>query len=140
MKKIFSSREYPGEVALFLLVLRIQIGLAFVFHGWPKIQDPFGWMGAGSGYSEFMLALAAIAEFVGGVCLTVGLVTRLSALGIACTMFVAMMHHMSDGGSFVGGKGSWELPALYLTLAVVFVFLGPGRSSVDAVIFKKKGG
>jgi hypothetical protein len=34
---------HVGSVGL--LLLRLVVGVAFVLHGWPKIQNPFGWMG-----------------------------------------------------------------------------------------------
>ena len=54
-----------GRGAVGLLVLRIVAGLGFVFHGWGKIQNPFGWMGSDAGIPGFFQALAAIAAFVG---------------------------------------------------------------------------
>ncbi len=127
-----------GSVGLF--VLRLVMGEAFVLHGWPKIQNPWGWMGAEAHVPAILQALAALAEFGGGMALVVGLLTRLASLGIATNMTVALaLVHLPSGDPFVGKPGgrSYELAAVYLACAVVFFLLGPGRFSLDALFFRK---
>ena len=126
-----------------LLLLRLVMGAAFLFHGWPKIQNPMGWMGPEAHVPAILQALAALAEFGGGMALIGGLLTRLAALGIATTMIVALgMVHLPHGDPFVSKTGgpSYELAAVYLACAVVFLLLGPGRFSLDAFLFGKAGG
>lgn len=119
------------------LSLRLVMGVAFVLHGWPKIQAPFSWMGPEAPMPGILLALAALAEFGGGLALIIGLLTRLASVGIACVMVVAIgLVHVPQGDPFVGHGGpSWELAAVYLACAIVFLLLGPGRLSLDAVFF-----
>ena len=84
-----------------LLLLRLVMGAAFVFHGWPKIQNPMGWMGPEASVPAIFQALAALAEFGGGMALVVGLLTRLASLGIATNMIVALgMVHLPHGDPF----------------------------------------
>ena len=78
-----------GRGATGLLVLRIVSGLAFVFHGWGKIQNPTGWMGPDAGVPGIFQARAAISEFVGGLAWILGALTPLFSLGLLCTMAVA---------------------------------------------------
>lgn len=121
-----------------LLLLRFVSGLAFMFHGWGKIQNPFGWMGEDAWAPGVFQALAAVSEFGGGLFWMLGLLTPLAALGIACTMAVAVsMHAFMRGDPFVasGGGGSYELASVYFCIAVVLIALGPGRVSVDRLIF-----
>ena len=123
-----------------LLWLRLVMGAAFLFHGWPKIQNPFGWMGSEAPVPGILQALAALAEFGGGMALIVGLLTRLASLGIATNMVVALaMVHLPHGDPFVskGGGPSYELAAVYLACAVLFLVLGAGRVSLDALLFSK---
>ena len=127
-----------GSAGLFLL--RLVMGTAFILHGWPKIQNPLGWMGPEASVPAVLQALAALAEFAGGMALIVGLFTRLAALGIATNMVVALaIVHLPHGDPFVSKAGgrSYELAAIYLACAVVFLLLGPGRFSLDALLFRK---
>ncbi len=124
-----------------LLPLRLVMGAAFMLHGWPKIQSPFEWMGPEAPFPAVLLALAALAEFGGGLALILGFLTRLGALGVIAVMIVAVgMVHVPAGHPFVGQPGgpSYELAAVYLACAIVFLIVGPGRMSVDALLFQGK--
>ena len=140
MRHLFycDTTGWLGSVGL--LGLRLVMGAAFIFHGWPKIQNPLGWMGPEAPVPAILQALAALAEFGGGMALIVGLLTRLASLGIATNMIVALgMVHLPHGDPFVGKPGgrSYELAAVYLACAVLLLLLGPGRYSLDALLFGK---
>ena len=128
-----------GWGAAALLMVRLVMGVAFILHGWPKIQNPGSWMNGmgGEGVSPFLQGLAALAEFVGGIAIVLGLVTPLAALGIVCQMLGALfLVHFPRGDPFVGSGGpSYELPLIYLVLAILLIMLGPGRWSLDALLF-----
>ncbi len=95
-------------------------------------------MGPDAPIPAFLIALAAIAEFIGGIALVLGALTPIASFGLICTMAVAAGFHISKGDPFVGSGGaSWELAGLYLVLSIVFFLVGPGRFSVDAIITKK---
>ena len=128
-----------GRSGVALLVLRAVAGLAFVFHGWPKIQQPFTWMGTEATVPGIFQALAAVAEFGGGIAWIAGVLTPLFSLGIFCTMAVAThIHAVIKGDPFVGREGSYELALIYLCVALLFLLIGPGRFSVDALLFGRK--
>ena len=89
-----------------LLVLRLVAGTAMMFHGWPKIQHFTSWMGPDAPVPGILQALAALAEFGGGLCWMLGLLTPLASLLIGCTMAVAAgMVHIPAGHPFVAFKG-----------------------------------
>jgi putative oxidoreductase len=145
MKRLFGP-FVPAPGAWGLLVLRLIAGSALMLHGWPKIQNPFGWMNrpdAPSPVPGLFQALAAISEFGGGLAWIVGLLTPLASFGILCTMATAVyMGHLSKGDPFVaspGAKsGSWELAGVYFSIALVLMLLGPGRLALDALLFGKE--
>lgn len=133
---LYSPVDRAGSLGL--LVLRLVVGAAFVLHGWPKIQNPWGWMPPESGMPGVLQALAALAEFGGGLALIVGLLTRLAAAGIAAVMITAIaMVHVPQGHPFVAAAGgpSYELAAVYLASTIPFLLLGPGMFSLDAIAF-----
>jgi putative oxidoreductase len=137
---------YPNFIgglgALALLLIRLVMGIAFILHGWPKIQNPMGWMSAmgGSSVPAFLQALAAIAEFGGGLGLILGLLTPVAAFGLVCQMIGALvLVHLPQGHAFVAQGGpSYELPLVYLVIAISLIALGPGKWSLDALLFARK--
>lgn len=125
-----AKREGLGT-SLGLLLLRVSFGLFMLLgHGLTKWQgyaeavggfpDP---LNIGSKYS----LIAAIAVEVGcSVLLILGLGTRLAALPLAFTMFIAFaVFHGSD----VWQKK--ELAAVYFAAYIAIFLLGPGRFSLD---------
>lgn len=134
-------RLYPvfisGPRAAALLLVRGVMGTAFILHGWPKIHNPFGWMAAVGlpHFPPFLQAIGAYAEVVGGASLLLGLLTPVAAFLLLCQMSTALaLVHIPHHDPFVRvGGSSFELPLLYLTLALLFLFLGPGRFSLDAL-------
>ena len=129
------------RVSAGLLLLRLVAGAAFLHHGYGKIQDPFGWMGPDAGIPGVFQALAALSEFGGGFAWMLGLLTPLASFGLACTMTVAVWMHaavLRDPFVALQGGRSYELALLYFCVAVLLLLTGPGRYSVDRVVFGEK--
>ena len=128
--------------SLALLLVRLVMGYAFLLHGWPKIQNPMGWMNAtgGSSVPAILQALAAFAEFGGGIALILGLLTPIAAFGLVCQMIGALvLVHFPQGHPFVAQGGpSSELSVVYLAVAILLIALGPGRWSLDAMLFARQ--
>ena len=121
-----------------MAVLRVVAGIAMMYHGWGKIQNPLEWMGAESNVPSFLQALAAISEFFGGLFIAIGLLTPLAALGILFTMaYAVFMHAILKGHPFVGSP-SYELAALYFSIALLITLSGVGTFSLDYLLFGKK--
>lgn len=131
---------YPGLTKYedyALLLLRVICGIAFMYHGWGKIQNPFSWMGPDAFAPGFLQGLAALSEFGGGLAWALGLLTQLASLGIMSTMIVAVyLHAVMRGDPFVAAQGgpSYELAAVYLAVAILLLVKGPGRFSLDGLL------
>lgn len=137
---ILTPLALPGRASLALIPLRLVAGSAMMLHGFPKIQSPFSWMPPEAGMPAFLLFLAALSEFGGGLAWVLGLLTPVASFGIFCTMFVAaFMVHMKNGDPFVSKGGpSYELALLYFSLSILFILMGPGRYSLDALLSKRR--
>jgi putative oxidoreductase len=134
-----------------LLAVRLAAGSAFIFHGWPKIKNAFAWMGPDSPVPGPLQAAAAVAEFGGGIAWVLGLLTPVFSFLILCTMGTAVyMVHLKQGDfanadRFVAVNkvgepyvASWELAAVYASIALLLLLAGPGCLSADACLFGKK--
>lgn len=119
-----------------LLVLRVGLGVMFIFHGYGKVLGgPERWqeLGTAMGYLGVHVAptlwgaLAACAEFGGGILLILGLFSRLAAMGLLATMVVAALMHLAQGDGLARAAHAIELAFVFFAL----VFLGPGAHSVD---------
>ena len=136
---LFRTAEMSAPASAGMLALRLVSGLAFMFHGWGKIQDPLGWMGPEAGVPGILQALAAISEFGGGLAWMLGLLTPLASLGLLCTMAVAAsLHAFVLGDPFVPsgpGQGSYELASIFFCIALLHLLAGPGRFSLDRLLF-----
>jgi putative oxidoreductase len=138
MTKTFAVTRQPISFDIVLLVLRVVMGIAFMMHGTFKIQNPLHWMGSQASTPAVFQLLAAVSEFGGGFALIIGLVTRLSALGIFCTMAVAVyFQRFLYGQPFISNSGgmSYELASVFLCTSLLFVINGPGRFSLDRALF-----
>ena len=125
-------------VAMALLILRIGVGALMMHHGYDKLvhfkeYEPqfMNFIGLGTTTS---LSLVVFAELFCSALILVGLLTSVSTVPLIITMGVAVfMAH--DGAVFAKG----ELATLYLFVYVAIMVVGPGKYSLDALIFKKKG-
>ena len=136
-----NGRFATGRAAWGLLALRLVMGLAFVLHGWGKIQTPFGWMGPNAPVPGLLQGTAALAEFGGGLALITGFFTPLASLGLIATMGVALATVLLPAHvPFVGepGKPSYEIALVYFAAAVLFLLNGPGAISLDNLLFGRQ--
>lgn len=119
-----------------LLLLRVGIGLMMVYHGYPKIVGGEAtWIKLG-GAMKFMGItfapafwgfMAAAAEFLGGILLTFGLLTRLAAAMLTFTMLTAVIMKFSTGAGLAGASNALELAIVFIALLLT----GPGKYSLD---------
>ena len=139
LKRLLQPVPYSTFASAALLVLRLIAGIAFIQHGSGKIQHPLDWMGPQATIPGFFQLLAAISEFGGGMAWVLGLLTSVFSFGILCTMSVAVhMHMIVRHDPFVNLTGgmSYEPALVYWGIALLFLGLGPGKFSLDNMIFQ----
>lgn len=123
---------WAAEVGM--LVLRVFAGLSLALaHGWVALPPPAGMVDgvAKMGFPAPTLWawMAKLAEFVGGICLALGLGTRLASFFVACTMATAGFIHRARDPYY-----NKELAFVFLAIAIAFLLSGAGRLSIDALI------
>lgn len=123
------------------LPIRLGLGSVMLVHGaqkvlgvlggkgfdlWLQGTPPFGFMKP----AALWLGAAALAEFLGGILVLLGLLTRPAAFFIACTMATAVFGvHWKNG--FLGANGGYEFPLVLLLAAISLIISGGGNGSVD---------
>ena len=135
-------KKWTTDVAA--LLLRLTAGAIFIPHGWVKV---FGKGGVAAFASDlpsyhipvFLGYIAAYAELFGAMLLIIGLITRVDAFLLACTMFVATVvvllpDALQDAPTFFTVMKAIELPLSLFALNLALVFMGPGRLSLDYVL------
>jgi putative oxidoreductase len=142
---LYTDIPLPGSIGL--VVLRVIAGIMIAIHAWPKIQHPTGWWALaelplpGPELPAALQVLAAVGEFFGALGFIAGFLTRVAALGMLPIMIGAMVSIHFPGGdplvSLSGGR-SWELASIYFGCSLLFLLMGPGRLSVDALVFGKE--
>lgn len=134
----FLGCVYGGLNSFAETLLRVVAGVALVIHGWPKIQAPFGSaeMVAGLGFwpADLWSLLLSVTEFVGGILLIVGFLTRPAALAATAVLLVTVYAHWVVWGQ--GWDGA-EKSVIWAAVTFFFVIRGANRHSVDAAIGKQ---
>lgn len=130
-----ASGPLPSGAAL--LAVRVVMGPMLAYHGFKKIDggvekfvatvDRYGFP-----FPE-LLARATIAiELVGGICLALGLLTRVWG-ALATTQFLLIVAKVKwDVGLFGGGgRNGYEIDLLYAVTAAALLLAGPGLLALD---------
>ncbi len=131
-----------------LTLLRLALGIVFFAHGAQKVLGWFGGSGfagtmrtftQGMGIPAPLAALAIMAEFLGGIGLFFGLLSRVAAFGIAVTMTVAVFLVHAPNGLFMNWTGAqrgegFEYHLLAIAMSIALMARGAGAWSLDRVI------
>lgn len=150
MEKTCAVRE--GAAGFALTIVRIVLGIIFFMHGGQKVM---GWFGGGglaatvSGMTQMGLPAAivyvvAFTEFLGGIALVFGILTRLAAFGILCVMVGAVVTVHWKNGFFINwymtpGKGhGYEYNLALIAMSLSLILGGSGCCSIDGLCCRKK--
>ena len=141
------SQLFQTEQDYLLLFLRLVLAFVIFPHG---AQHLVGWFG-GYGYKGTMgyfksLGIPAVfgflaifTEFFGPLALVAGLLTRVSALGIAIVMLTAAVRVHLPHGFFMNWVGQiegegYEYHILAIGIAVILIVAGGGAFSLDQAL------
>jgi putative oxidoreductase len=144
-KKLVSTSD-----DLALTILRVVLGVVFFAHGAQKLLGWFGGYGFSGtmGYFTHLLGIPAplaflviLTEFLGGLGLLFGFLTRIPALGLAIEMIIAVFLVHMPNGFFMNWAGTqkgegFEYHLLAIAAAAVLLLRGAGAYSVDRTLSK----
>lgn len=115
--------------------MRVAVGVIFIVHGFGKFGNPgFGGWISSMGIPAEMQIPIALAEFVPGILLLLGILTRISASLISIVMLGAIF--LVKGASSLTGEHGYELDLILLASCLVVIVAGPGRVSLSHVLKK----
>lgn len=109
--------------------LRLVIGSIFIAHGSAKFNPGFSGFLNQIGVPTEMQPLLALAEFVPGILVIVGVLTRISGSVLSLMMLGAIFYVKK--ASNLTGQGGVELELTLLAVALIMIAVGPGRISIS---------
>ncbi|MDZ4759199.1 MAG: DoxX family protein [Bacteroidota bacterium] len=135
-KKFLNTELNPFRISMGLLILRLSVAILMIPHGYNKMahfaekQAKFmSFMGLSS---EISLALTIGAELFCSLLLAAGILTRFTLIPLIVAMMVAVF--VSHQGEIFGdGQEAF----LYMITYVVLFIAGPGKFSMDTLLFKQ---
>lgn len=128
-----------------LTVLRLVLGIIFVYHGYMKLFAPGGFTGAVGFMAALKIPLPLYAallisalEFAGGILLIIGLLTKWTSVLLLIEMLVAFFKvHLKNGFVISQQAYGYEFVLLILASLIVIIASGPGSFSLGK-LFKNK--
>lgn len=135
---LFGSGDTSRATDLGLLILRLGVGLSLAFaHGLGKIPPSAGFTDGvaalGFPLPVYFAWAAGLSEFVGGLLLALGLLTRPAAVFVACTMATAFFVRHADD-PFADAEKAF----LYLFAALALMVAGAGRYAADRFLRRER--
>jgi putative oxidoreductase len=135
--EIFARSSTPTNVNLALLAMRVIVGSIFAVHGAQKVLGVYGGPGLAGivGLLGPVGYLVAIGEFLGGLGIIAGFLTRFSAAANIVIMLGAIfMVHGKNGFLLSNAGGGYEYNLALIGLMVPLVLLGPGQWAVASIL------
>lgn len=126
-----------------IALLRVVVGITFLMHGGQKLfmgfQNVAGFLGSvGIPLPTLAGVVLTLVEFVGGIALILGLLTRYAAALLAVDMLVAIITVHAKNG-FFASSGGVEFPLLLLVANINLILAGAGALGIDTLRRKKTG-
>ena len=126
-----------------ILLVRLSVGLLFFESGRGKLFVKLEelkefFVTLGIPFPHFNAVFVSTVEFVGGICLILGLATRIFSAQLCIVMLIAILtseiKKVSTLGDFL------YLPEVSLLIIFLWlIFSGPGKLSIDHLLSRKLG-
>jgi putative oxidoreductase len=89
-----------------LLLLRLALGIIFIWHGYPKLTHPNAMQGlfVQHGLPGYFVTVAGVLEVFGGALIILGFLTRIAALLLAMEMAVSDPESAQRRGIYGGAQ------------------------------------
>jgi putative oxidoreductase len=115
--------------------IRAAIGVTFIVHSIKKFDPSWqGWL-IDMGLPPELQIPIALAEFLGGIFLLVGVLTRISA-SILAVISLGAIFMIRGIEEFFISNGGWEWDLMILAGELTIIVAGPGRVSISHVVKK----
>ncbi len=113
--------------------IRAALGSIFLVHSLKKFDPSWqDWL-IQIGLPPEMQLPIALAEFIGGIMLLVGVLTRITASIFSIIVLGAIFHIRWENGFFVS-EGGWEWDLVMLAALLSIIVAGPGRVSISHLV------
>ncbi len=126
---------FEGLESYGLLVLRVFLGIIFIYHGIPKLKMPEA-MAKGMGKSTGFVVLLGLAELLAGLALALGFYAEIGALITGLIMLGALYYKIFAWkvSFFAMDKMGWEFDLMLLGASVAVLLLGAGNISLSSLL------
>ncbi len=115
--------------------IRAAIGVTFIVHSIKKFDPSWqGWL-IDMGLPPELQIPIALAEFLGGIFLIVGILSRISA-SILAVITLGAIFMIRGIEEFFVSKGGWEWDLMMLAGELSIIVAGPGRVSISHFVKK----
>ena len=111
------------------------IGVIFIIHSLKKFDPSWQEWLMSIGMPPEMQLPIALAEFIGGILLITGVLTRVTGSVFAAILLGAIFHIRWENGFFVS-QGGWEWDLVMLAAVLAIIVAGPGRISISHLVKK----
>ena len=123
------------------LIMRVVLGIIFVFHGVDKFQmglsNVEAWFSS-MGIPGFLAYVVAVIELVGGIMLIVGLFTRYVSVLLVVTLIGAIVTAKLSAGLLGNGNmAGYELDLGFI-LVLLHLIIAESPLSIDRLISNKR--
>ncbi len=143
-------RLFATQASWGMILVRLPLAASMILHGYGKVANfsAFTNYCDNLGIPPAFAVLGAAGEFLGGLGLLLGCLSRIAAFGVACTMATAAVtRHLIPGygylmnwhGAVPFGAEGFEFHTLAIGMALSVMIMGAGTFSVDYALARYLG-